>query len=414
MYKKRHIHNKIKDHIRKKEYSIITGARQTGKTTLLREFYRELKHESKSVYYLSFENVDVLNEINKHPENIFKFTQRPLNPLESGSSETIYMLIDEIQYAKDPAGFLKYLYDTYLENLKIIATGSSAFYIDRKFRDSLAGRKHIFTLHSLSFMEYLEFNERYDLRDEMKILQSNEEYRSLKRREIIEYLDHYLVYGGYPAVVLEEQENFKKERLLELKNSFVKRDLLESGIKDEVHFYHLMTLLAEQIGNLLNKNEISQTLGIHRKTLDHYIQTLEKCFHIHLIKPFYKNVRKELTKMPKIYFKDNGLRNALLNRFSPFRNRDDKGALLENYVFQTLMDKHPFEEIKFWRTSDGHEVDFVISSDFKTGVAYEVKFDTKSVKPEKYQKFKEHYPNIPLNFISYADRNGMLSKYLLI
>lgn len=409
MYKKRHIHNIVNDHINKKEYTIITGARQTGKTTFLRELYRELKNKTHNVHYITFENIDVLNEVNTHPENIFQFIQRPANPLESSASETIYLLIDEVQYTADPSGFLKYLYDTYLENLKIIATGSSAFYIDDKFRDSLAGRKKIFVMHTLSFLEYLEFLEREDLSTEVQKMRQKNEYQSLKKREIYEYFDNYLIYGGYPAVVLENNADFKKERLFELRNSYIKRDIVESGIKNEFEFYNLMVLLAGQIGNVVNKNEISQTLGIHRSTLDHYLKTLQKCFHIGFIKPFYKNLRKELTKMQKVYFHDTGLRNTLLKRFFPVNKREDKGALLENYIYLRLMKTHIYEDINYWRTADGHEVDFVISADYVNGNAYEVKYDNRYFKPTKYQKFKSHYPKIALNIVSYIEREDSLS-----
>ena len=406
-YKKRHIHNKIHAHLNKKEYTIVTGARQVGKTTLLRQFYRELKQEGKRVFFLSLENIDVLNALNEHPENIFQFTERPINALEKDAEpeQIIYLLLDEIQYANDPSGFLKYLFDTYLSNLKIIATGSSAFYIDRKFKDSLAGRKKIFHLHPLNFQEYLEFSGRKDLSDEVQTLRERKDYISLKKQEIKEYFDDYLVYGGYPAVVLENNTDLKKEILLELRDSYIKRDILESGIRKDMDFFNLMKILAAQAGNLVNKNELSKTLRIHLSTIENYLSTLEKCFHISLVKPFYKNLRKEIVKMPKVYFNDLGLRNALLNRFSGIEEREDIGALLENYVYQRLVQIYPQEDIKFWRTADGNEVDFVVSSDYKNGKAYEVKTTFIEYKSTKYKKFTENYPNINLSIIAYNSWN---------
>ncbi|MFO8235144.1 MAG: ATP-binding protein [Bacteroidales bacterium] len=407
-YKKRHIHDKINAHLNKKEYTIITGARQVGKTTLLRQFYRELKKEGKKVFYLSFENIDVLNALNEHPEKIFRFTERPIDPLEKDatSDERIYLLLDEIQYAHDPSGFLKYLFDTYLSHLKIIATKSSAFYIDKKFKDSLAGRKKIFHLHPLNFMEYLEFYGREDLSDEVQRLRERKDYIPLKKQEIKEYFDEHLVYGGYPAVVLENDAELKKEILLELRDSYIKRDILESGIRNDMDFYNLMKILAGQTGNLVNKNELSKTLRIHLSTIENYLSTLEKCFHITLVKPFHKNLRKEIVKMPKIYFNDLGLRNAILNRFSGFEEREDTGALLENYVYKRLTQIYPQEDIKFWRTADGNEVDFVASSDYKSGKAYEVKSGESQFKPAKYKKFSDNYPNIHLSIIAYNGRNN--------
>ena len=410
MYKTRDIHKIIRDHFERKEYIIITGARQVGKTTLLREIYKELKDQNKKVFYLTFENIDVLYEVNKHPENIFRFTQRPVNPLEKiiPLDERIYLLIDEVQYAEDPSGFLKYLYDTYLNHLKIITTGSSAFYIDSKFKDSLAGRKKIFRLNALNFMEYLDFLGRNDLSAELAVIRERKDYISPVRYEIYEKFDEYLVYGGYPAVVLENDIDYKKDILQDLRNSFIKRDILESGIRNEPEFFKLMALLASQTGSLVNKNELSQTLGIHMNTITSYLHLLEKCFYISLVKPFSKNVRKELIKMPKVYFNDPGIRNVLLNRFIQFGKREDKGALLENYAFIRLTEKYKSENIKFWRTASGHEIDFIISDDFVTGKAFEIKFDGRDFKPNKYNRFNENYPGIVLNGVSYDAHEGCI------
>jgi uncharacterized protein len=159
MYIKRNIHNEIINHIKRKEYSIITGARQCGKTSLIKAIYRELQNENKIVAYITLEDQDILAAINKHPEEVFTYVLRPAKPTENKTAdkERVYLFIDEIQYAEDPSNFLKYLFDVYAENLKIIATGSSAFYIDKKFTDSLAGRKRIFELQTLSFIEWLQF-----------------------------------------------------------------------------------------------------------------------------------------------------------------------------------------------------------------------------------------------------------------
>lgn len=409
-YFKRHIHDRISAHLSKKEYTIITGARQVGKTTLLRHFYKELKEAGKKVFYLSLENMDVLNALNEHPEKIFQFTERPVNPLEKAANneERIYLFLDEVQYAGDPSGLLKYLFDTYLSHLKVIATCSSAFYIDRKFKDLLAGRKRIFHLHPLNFQEYLEFCRRKELSEEVQLLRQRNDYRTLKKQEILEYFNDYLIYGGYPAVALENDAEIKKEILLELRDSYIKRDILESGIRNDMDFFNLMKILAGQAGNLVNKNELSKTLRIHLATIENYLSTLEKCFHISLVKPFYKNLRKEIVKMPKVYFNDLGLRNALLNRFSGFEEREDTGALLENYVYRRLLQLHPQEDIKFWRTADGNEVDFIVSSDFKSGKAYEVKSMESEFKPSRYKKFTENYPNINLSVVAYRSQDNKI------
>jgi len=159
MYIPRNIEEKIRNHIARKEYTIITGARQTGKTTLLRELFSEQKKNNEKAFFLSLENIQILSDLNADPENIFKYAIRPIEPFNRlKQNDRVIIFIDEIQYLDKPSNFLKFLYDKYLENLKIVATGSSAFYIDSSFDDSLAGRKRIFNLRTLSFDEYLRFS----------------------------------------------------------------------------------------------------------------------------------------------------------------------------------------------------------------------------------------------------------------
>jgi uncharacterized protein len=128
--------------------------------------------------------------------------------------------------------------------------------------------------------------------------------------------------------------------------------------------YQILQVLAGQIGNLVNKSELSSTLGIDTKTVENYLFVMQKCFHIELVKPFFNNLRKELVKMPKVIFNDTGLRNMLLNRFSRLEEREDKGALLENYFFKRLSAKHNRESIMFCRTTAGHEIDFITTVHF--------------------------------------------------
>jgi uncharacterized protein len=402
MYIQRNIHSKVAKHLNRKEYTIITGARQTGKTSLLRELYNNLKKENVKAFFITFENLEILQSINKHPENVFKYALRPESPDKSaGDISRVVIFIDEIQYADNPSNFLKYLFDKYQENLKIVATGSSAFYIDSNFDDSLAGRKRLFILRTLSFDEYLKFNDLDELGHELTLLRQQHDYISAKKNELLDVFDQYLVFGGYPAVALEKELDEKIELLKDIKNSFLKRDIEESGVTNQDAFFKLFSLLADQISNLLNKNELSNTVGIDNKTVDHYLSILKKCFHIELVKPFSTNLRKELTKMPKVFFSDNGMRNTLLNRFNVFADRGDKGALLENFVFKRLTEIEDPESIRFWRTTDQKEIDFVLTSDFLTGKAYEVKMDSRIRTKSGMKKFTSLYPNFELKLITY-------------
>lgn len=174
----------------------------------------------------------------------------------------------------------------------------------------------------------------------------------------------------------------------------------ESGKEEKI--LTLITLLAGQTGNLVNRNELANTVGVDNKTIDKYLDVLQNCFHIELVKPFNSNQRKELTKMPKIYFKDTGMRNIALNRFFDFKDREDQGQLVENYVFRRLMNLYDKDAIRFWRTIDKKEVDFVVTTSFKKGLAYEVKLKCRNLKMDSKKRFTENYPGYPLQTISYS------------
>jgi predicted AAA+ superfamily ATPase len=384
-------HTIISNHISKREFTILIGARQIGKSTLLKQLFEELKQNGEVVFFLNLDRKDVLEELNQNPENLLKIC-----PLQS--DKKIIVFIDEIQYLDDATNFLKLLFDEYSTQLKIVATGSSAFYIDRQFNDSLVGRKKIFQMGTLDFEEFLLFKNRADLVNEISQFKSKKKSKSIQENLLWAYMDEFINYGGYPAVVLEENVEDKIELLREIRDSYIKREVLESGITDETKFYRMLMLLASQTGNLLNVNEISNTLRISNVTVENYLYVLQKCFHITLLKPFYANLRKELTKMPKVYINDLGLRNVLINYFSPLEQRADKGAVLENFSFRLLSERFEEDQIKYWRTADGNEVDFVIETSYLKGFAVEIKFSEQEAKTSKYNKFIQNYPDFPLEF----------------
>ena len=179
----------------------------------------------------------------------------------------------------------------------------------------------------------------------------------------------------------------------------MRKDIIEAGVDKEIKFLQLIQMLADQIGGLVNKNELGNVLDIDNKTAERYTYILEKSFHIDLLKPFSRSIRKELTKMPKVYFNDIGLRNSILNRFEHPTNRHDKGELLENFIYTQLRIKHEMDELRYWRTSDGNEVDFVIEESYNKGYALEVKWDCNRYRTKKYRRFVATYPNFPLTCI---------------
>ncbi|MFA6917847.1 MAG: ATP-binding protein [Candidatus Gracilibacteria bacterium] len=370
--------------LEKPELMLFIGARQSGKTTILKQIQEGLESKRKMTYFLNLEDPNFLELLNDSPKNLFKIFTFDL-------SQKTFVFIDEIQYLKNPTNFLKYMYDEYQDKVKLLVSGSSAFYLDQKFHDSLAGRKKIFPVRTLSFKEFLRF------KNEEKLSLSDFSSLSLTEEEKVKrYYDEFLIYGGYPKVVLAPLDE-KKEILSEIGYSYVKKDIFESGVSHEETFYKFIKILAGGIGGLVNFSEISSTLGATKATLEKYFYILRKSFHVSQVRPFYKNIRKELTKMPKVYFNDSGLRNFFTGNFDSPLVREDKGVLMENAVFRQLIDKYDESEIKFWRTTSGNEVDFIVGDKD----AFEVKFNTKQFNKKKYRVFSENYPEIGIKVAAY-------------
>lgn len=380
---------KAKKYLKTDEILLFVGSRQAGKTTILRQLREELDNKKKNTFFLNLEELEYLDLLNKSPRNLFKIFTLDLD-------QKNYVFIDEIQYLKNPSNFLKFIFDEYRGKIKLIVSGSSAFYIDKKFKDSLAGRKKIFHVATLSFREFLRFKQ------EEKLTQLNFSKLSLTDKEKISvYFGEYIIFGGYPKVVLSALSE-KKEILQEIAFSYVKKDVYEANIKQEETFYKLFKILASQAGNLLNASELAKTLGVSKTSIDNFLYIMQKSFHIVLIKPFYKNIRKELTRMPKAYFADLGLRNFFMNDFSAFEQRQDKGILLENIVFRQLSEKFEEDEIKFWRTIGKHEIDFIVNEKF----ALEVKVNPEKLKEKNYKIFQDNYPEIDFSVVTLNKKNN--------
>lgn len=387
---RRKLYHNIIQQTNNKYTIIITGPRQTGKTTLLYQIKDELKSKGNDPVFITLEDLAILTRLNQHPENIFEFV------LLKPERHTI-LLIDEIQYLNNPSNFLKLLYDKYAGQLKIIATGSSEFYIDEKFTDSLAGRKKLFELYTLDFDEFLMFRTNDDtLAGELAAIREQPGYRSARRGELEAMFNEYLIWGGYPAVVLASDSGNKTAMLREITGSYLKRDILESSIRDQDKFHALLMILAQQTGSLVNINELSRVMNLSVTAIENFIHILQKCFHIAMVRPFARTIRKELTRMPKVYFHDIGFRNVLLGNLMPLAARMDQGVIAENYAFIRLRAMHGTDRIRYWRTADGHEIDFVVTMTPDTGIAIEIKTDSKRFQPSKYSKFTGAYPGYPL------------------
>ncbi|WP_194977176.1 ATP-binding protein [Aquiflexum lacus] len=386
---KRKLYEKLLQHLPKKEFTILTGARQTGKTTLLSGLRTYCQDQDIPQIFINLENKAFLAELDSNPLNLLAY-------LPTQDKKTV-VFMDEIQYLSDPSNFLKLIYDDYSNLIKIVASGSSAFYIDKKFRDSLAGRKRIFHLMTCDFEDFLLLQGKEDLWQEVLRIKEQPQAKSLKIDLLRLEWESFMLYGGYPAVVTEPMVNEKIEVLKEIRDSFIKRDIIESGVQNEVVFYQLFQIMASQTGQLVNVNELSNTLKVRNETIQNYLEVMEKCFHLSLVKPFFANIRKELVKMPKGYLMDTGLRNSLINNFTPINQRLDKGELWEQTVFKMLAGRFGLDNIRFWRTADGNEIDFILPHE-NPPMAIEAKFDERMAKIKKYQLFQNNYPKFNFQF----------------
>ncbi|MFQ5788641.1 MAG: ATP-binding protein [Thermodesulfobacteriota bacterium] len=388
MDKKRFLFDTLLANVSRKEIILLVGARQTGKTTLLQQLYQEMLSRGESCTFLTLEVKRYLDILNQDPENIFQL----IAPLRTEKRNVVF--IDEVQYLNDPSNFLKHLFDLYHEQIKLIVSGSSAFYIDRKFRDSLAGRKRMFVLPTMSFKEFLYFKNQEELVEYVHVSTCPIVFRSRLRMLLAEYI----IYGGYPDVVLAPTLDDKMAVLEEIAQSYVKKDALEAAIRKPKAYLNILKILARQIGRLVNTYAIGKTLRLDNETVDSYMRLMQQSFHIALVSPFYRNVKKELRQKKKVYFQDLGLRNYFANNFDPILLRDDRGELLENYVFRLFADHYDVDwDIRYWRTQGKQEIDFII----KEKQAYEVKFSQSSFKLKKYEYFRSKYPDITLKVIHY-------------
>ncbi|WP_317897239.1 ATP-binding protein [Aurantibacillus circumpalustris] len=392
---------KLVKHLEAPEVTLLTGSRQVGKTTLMRQIQDKLQGQGKTFFHFNLEFENYLNAFNENPLHLFDFV-----PTKKGSKTIVF--IDEIQYLKNPSNFLKLLYDEYKTDIKLVVTGSSAFYIDEKFKDSLAGRKRLFHIKPISFAEFILYKKGKDYFSYLaKGLNPKNSIPQVYATEMEDLFDEYLVFGGYPAVVKTDDVQEKIDILIEISTSYVQKDLFDNGVRKSNEFRMMLELIASQCCGQLNVNDLSKMVKATVPTINNYLHLLEKSFHITQVKPFFNNYSKELVKMPKLFFQDNGFRNALLNNFSRLITRDDKGTLLENQTLQQLLVHYREQDIKYWRTTEQNEVDFIL----KDKKALEIKFKQEEFKESKYKLFRSVYEEYPLLVASFKKEKNKLSVW---
>lgn len=366
---KRTLFEELKNHLTEKEITFIVGPRQAGKTTLM---FLLKEHIEKQGARTLFFNLDIEAD-RRFFDSQEKFLSKIQLEMSNGKG---YVFIDEVQRKEDAGVFLKGLYDLNLP-YKFIVSGSGSIELKERIHESLVGRKRIFDLSTVSFREFADFKTNYAYGNDLS------QFFLVHPEKTNELMRDYLSFGGYPRIVLEEQINEKRRLLDEIYSSYLEKDIgYLLGVQKEEAFTHLVRVLSSQTGNLTNIHELSSTLGISAKTVKHYIWYLEKTFILHRLTPYFRNVRKEITKSPVFYFSDLGLRNYALGQLGNMENERDVGFLFQNFILNILKERlsHTPTDIHFWRAKDGSEVDFVTQGGQKT-IPVEAKY-TNLIEPQ--------------------------------
>jgi uncharacterized protein len=373
----RDIYQNIKDQCFKGKVIILLGARQVGKTTMLKKLIEEFNVKS---IWLNADEADI--------KEAFEDAGTSTTLRQLIGANTKLAILDEAQQISGIGKKLKLMHDTYPE-IQIIATGSSAFELQNEMNESLTGRKREYHLFPISFTE---------LSHHTSFI---EEKRLLETR---------LIYGSYPEVI--SSPGNEKEALLEIANSYLYKDILQyDGIRKSAVLKKLLQAIALQLGSEVSFNELSRTIGnINTQTVERYLDLLEKAYVIYQLPALSRNMRNEIKKGKKYYFFDNGIRNVLINNFNQINLRADKGALWENYLISERMKflSYSKETVNsyFWRTKDQAEIDYIEDTG---GIlkAFEIKWANQKVRFPK--SFLEHYPENETTLISKENYTSFLT-----
>lgn len=370
MYIKRILEKKIRKYLNVREIIAVVGARQSGKTTLLKQIFNQLEN----AIFLDFEDREKLELFETDIETFIKLYVKKYK----------YLFIDEFQYAKEGGRKLKYIFDS--QKIKIILSGSSSSELSVKSIRFLVGRIFVFQLHPFSFSEYLSFKDENLLHE----IYFKEKHSKPVRDQFNRYLAEFMIYGGYPRVVTAGDEEEKQVVLKNIYDTYFLREIKGVfNLSADFQLGKLLTALALQIGGILNYHDLSLISGLKYIELKKHLHVLLQTFITLESKPFFTNKRTELKKTPKIFFVDNGFRNTVIKNFQDIQLRNDSGGLRENFIASELAKKGI--SLNYWRTKSKAEVSFVVQKNGST-IPLEVKSHITEAKMSRsYRSFLEKY-----------------------
>lgn len=345
---------------------IIMGARQVGKSTLLKKVFEG----STDTLWMNGDDIDV-------QELLANITSERLKAILGKNK---YLVIDEAQRIPDIGLKIKLVTDQ-IPGVQVIATGSSSFQLASKVNESLTGRKREYQMFPLSFKEMVD---NHDLLTELRLL------------------PHRLIYGYYPETVTSPGE--EKEVLMELSSSYLYKDILQlDGISKPEKLDRLLQALARQIGSQISYREIGMLIDLDPKTVEKYIDILEQNYIVFRIGSYSRNLRNELKNSKKIYFYDLGIRNSVIRDFRNIESREDVGALWENFVITEHMKQLSYErsfgKIWFWRTLQQKEID-IVEENNGTLTAIEIKWNAAKKNAKVPAQFSDAYPDATFKVIT--------------
>ncbi|MBA7540077.1 hypothetical protein ES705_32366 [subsurface metagenome] len=397
---KRKILPHISNFLNYKEAIVIYGARQVGKTTIMKMLINELKTTNnipdEAIFYFDLEDLEMLELCNQGINNVIRYievrTSYNLSTTTASSKEKIYLFIDEIQYLDNASSFIKLMVDNHSERFKLIVSGSSVLDIKSKIKQSLVGRIVTFEVFGLDFEEFLWFKrKKFNLN---KIVDTDKK----TKKELKQLFEEFIIFGAYPRVALISEVNNRRYYLKELIQTYIKKDIRDIGkIRNIMKFNNFLRILADQAGNLLNIDELASSIGIARETVYDYLILLEGTYIARRLTPYFKNLRSELTKMPKIYFEDSGILNYL--KYNDIVEKVS-GELFENCIYTELRKTVGLEVLRYWRTQSKQEIDFVIQHQ-KQLFTLEVKKIYSGQKATSLEYFSQKYPNSKSFIINY-------------
>ena len=353
---------------------ILLGARQVGKTTLLKKIIQE-------------QQVDALYLNCDEPQTVAALTKCNLKELQMVIGANKFVVIDEAQKVDNIGLTLKLIVDN-MPDVQVIATGSSAFELRNCLNEPLTGRKYEYQMFPIS---------------------SKEIYQSSGYIDLKGLLETRLIYGSYPDIL--NHANDARELLRMLTDSYLYKDILATdNLRKPDVLDKLLRALAFQVGSEVSYNELAQTIGTDSKTVERYIELLEKCYIIFRLHGLSRNLRNELKKAKKIYFYDNGVRNAIIQQFAPLELRNDAGALWENFFISERIKRNHYQQnycnIYFWRTKSQLEIDYIEEQNGQMR-AFEMKWNPKKSNTSIPETFlnaydvKETVVITPENYLEY-------------